>query len=72
MQYTIHWTDLVRTRGMDPFAVLIRERNAAETEEVKDKGVCDASCITAGVDQGLGILIKVLLSLLDKKDMPTQ
>lgn len=42
MQYTIHWTDLVRTRGMDLFAVLIRERNAAETEEVKDKGVCDA------------------------------
>lgn len=57
---------------MDPFAVLIRERNAAKTEEVKDKGVCDASCITAGVDQGLGIIIKVLLSLLDKKDMSTQ
>lgn len=57
---------------MDPFAVLIRERNAAETEEVKDKGVFDASCITEGVDQGLGIIIKVLLSLLDKKDMSTQ
>lgn len=50
---------------IDPVTILIRGGNAVKTVgEVKDKGVCDASCITAGVDQGLGIIIKVLLSLL--------
>lgn len=62
------WTDLV--------VVLIRERNEdGETVKLEGKGsekdVCDAWYITAVIDQGFGIMIKVLLSLLENKETCT-